>query len=160
MEPPVLEDISSEGELPDSDQEDHSGTPALEELLMRQEELEDYDSLNSSPVNNNPLWKFSEQTPTGSQAQTRTIKIVTSQAKPVNSTPAKPAVPQSKAPAQAMSQAPAQAPVGPPASAQPVRQAPASFPLPQATALGGLYACPQNLLTRIDSPTFLRVKPP
>ena len=65
VEPPVLEDISSEGELPDSDsdQEDHSGTPAVEELLMRQEELEDYDSLNSSPVNNTPLWKFSEQTP-------------------------------------------------------------------------------------------------
>ena len=130
MEPPQLEDISSEGELPDSDsdsdQEDHSGAPGLEELLMRQE---DYASLNSSPViNKTPLWKFTEQTPTGSQAQTRT-KTATSQAKPVTSTPAKPTVPQSKAPAQATSQAPAQALVGPPAPAQPVRQAPASFPL-------------------------------
>ena len=35
-EPPQLEDISSEGELPDtdSDQEAHSGTPVLDELLM------------------------------------------------------------------------------------------------------------------------------
>ena len=57
VEPPVLEDISSEGKLPDSDsdQEDHSRTPALEELLMRQEELEDYDSMNFSPVNKTPL---------------------------------------------------------------------------------------------------------
>ena len=82
-------------------------------------------------MNNTSLWKFTEQTPSGSQAQTRT-KTATSQAKPVTSTPAKPAVPQSKAPAQATSQAPAQAPVGPPAPSQPVRQASASFPLPQA----------------------------
>ena len=46
VEPPQIEDISSEGELPDSDpdQEDHSGTPVLDELLMGQEELEYYDS--------------------------------------------------------------------------------------------------------------------
>ena len=36
-------------------------------------ELEDYDSLNSSPViKKTPLWKFTEQTPSGSQAQTST----------------------------------------------------------------------------------------
>ena len=65
-EPPQLEDISSEGELPDtdSDQEAHSGTPILDELLMGREELEDYDSLNSSPViYKTPFWKFTEQTP-------------------------------------------------------------------------------------------------
>ena len=75
VEPPQIEDISSEGELPDSDsdQEDHSGTPVLHELLMGREELEDYDSFNSSPVvYKTPLWKFTEQTPSGAQAQTRT----------------------------------------------------------------------------------------
>ena len=30
-EPPQVEDISSEGEIFDSDQEDHSGTPVLNE---------------------------------------------------------------------------------------------------------------------------------
>ena len=70
VEPPQLEDISSEGELPDSDQ---SGTPVLEELLMGRDELEDYNSRNFSPViNKTPLWRFTEQTPSGSQAQTRT----------------------------------------------------------------------------------------
>ena len=29
-EPPQIEDISSEGKIPDSDQKDHSGTPVLE----------------------------------------------------------------------------------------------------------------------------------
>ena len=75
VEPPQLDDIFSEGELPDSDSDkgDHSGTPVLEEVLMRLEEIEDYDSFNSSPVINKvSLWKFTEQTPMGSQAQTRT----------------------------------------------------------------------------------------
>ena len=95
---------------------------------MGQDELEDYDSLTSSPViNKTPLWKFTVQTPSGSQARTRTHSA-TSQAQPVTSTPAKPAVPQTKALAQAKLQAPAQAPVRPLAPAQPVRQAPACFP--------------------------------
>ena len=131
-EPPQIEDISSEDELPDSasDQEHHSGTPVLDELLMGPEELEDYHSINSSPViNKTPLWKFTEQTPSGSQAQTRT-STATSQAQPKTSTPAKPAVPQTKALAKAKPQAPAPAPVWPPAPAQPVKQAPARFPQP------------------------------
>ena len=134
VEPPQLEDISSEGQLPDSnsDQEDHSGTPVLEELLMGRDELEDYDSLNSSPATNKtPLWRFTEQAPSGSQAQTRT-HTATSQAQPATSTPAKPVISQTKALAQAKPQAPAQAPVRPPAPAQPARQAPARFPQPQA----------------------------
>ena len=139
VKPPQLEDIS-EGELPDSDsdQEDHSGTAVLEELLMRQEEIEDYDSLNSSPViNKTPLWRFTEQTPSGSQAQTRT-NTATSQAQPATSTLAKPAVPQTKAPAQA--------PVGPPAPAQPVRQAPACFPQPKATPPWRVICVPSESL--------------
>ena len=65
---------------------------------------------------------------------------------------AKPAVPQTKALAQAKPQAAAQAPVWPPAPAQPVRQAPARFPQPQAEGplpLGG-GAAPQNRAFRIS----------
>ena len=62
-EPPQIEDISSEGEIPDSDQEDHSGTPVLEELEV-------YDSL-SPVINKTPLWKFTEQTPLGAQTKTQ-----------------------------------------------------------------------------------------
>ena len=128
VEPPQLEDISFDS---DSDQEDHSVPPVLEELLMGRDELEDYDSLNSSPVTNKtPLWRFTEQTPSGSQSQTRT-HTATSQAQPATSTLAKPTVPQTKALAQAKPQAPAQSPVWPPVPAQPVRQAPARFPQPQ-----------------------------
>ena len=54
-----VEDISSEGEVFDSDQEDQSGT---NELLMAQEELDDYDSFTSPVANKTPLWKFAEQT--------------------------------------------------------------------------------------------------
>ena len=54
-ESPQIEDISSEGEIFDSDQEDHSGTPVLNELLMAQEELESYDSFPSPVVTKAPL---------------------------------------------------------------------------------------------------------
>ena len=100
-EPPQVEDFSS-------DQEDHSGTPALNEMLMVQEELNDYDSFTSPVVTKTPLWKFAEQTPSGSQAQ----------AQPVTSTPVKPAGPQVMAPAQAQPQAQTQAQMQPPAPAQ------------------------------------------
>ena len=133
VEPPQLEDISSEGELSDSDfdQEDDSGTPVLKELLMGRDELEVYDFLNSSPVTNKtPLCRFTEQTPSGSQAQTRT-RTATSQAQPATSTQAKPAIPQTKV------LAPAQAPVRPRAPAQPIRQAPACFPNLRQLPLGG-----------------------
>ena len=118
---PQIEDISSEDEIFDSDQEDHSGTPVLEGLLMGREELENYDSL-SPPVNKTPFWKFAEQTTSGSQTKT---KASTTRAQPPTSTPAKPAAPQVKAQAQAKPQAPAQAQMQPPAPAQPVQPAPA-----------------------------------
>ena len=159
MEPPQLEDISSEEKLTDF-QEDHSGTPVLKELLMRQEEIEDYHSLKSSPViNKTPLWRFTEQTPSGSQAQTRT-NTATFQAQPMTSTPAKPAVPQTKALAQAKPQAPAQATVGPPTPAQPVTQAPACFPPTSGSPPRRvIYACLQNLSMRMDSRISWRAKP-
>ena len=54
-----IEDISSEGELSDSDQEDpHSGTPALNQLLITVEEQADYDSFPSPVATTAPLWKF------------------------------------------------------------------------------------------------------
>ena len=52
-----------------------------------------------------PLWKFAEQTPSGSQTR---LKSATTQAQPVTSTAVKPAGPRlSQAPAQAQPQAPA-----------------------------------------------------
>ena len=123
-EPPQVEDFSS-------DQEDHSGTPALNEMLMVQEELDDYDSFTSPVVTKTPLWKFAEQTPSGSQAQTKT-KTATAQAQPVTSTPVKPAGPQVMAPAQAQPQAQTQAQMQPSAPAQPRRLAPAYFSQHQA----------------------------
>ena len=65
-------------------------------------------------------------------------------------TPAKPAAPLSKALAQAKPQAPAQAPLWPPAPVQPVRQAPAYYPQPQAAPPRGLDVCLQNLSTDED----------
>ena len=76
-EPPQVEDITSEGKIFYSYQEDHSGTPVLEELLMGCEELENYDSLSSPVVNKTPLYQFVEQTPSGSQAQTKTKTATT-----------------------------------------------------------------------------------
>ena len=58
LEPTQIEDISSEGEISDSDQEEHSGT-CSNELLNTQEEL---DSFPSPVVTKTPLWKFAEQT--------------------------------------------------------------------------------------------------
>ena len=148
-EAPQIEDISSEDELPDSDQEDHSGTPVLEELLMKQEKLEDYNSLNSSPViNKTPLWKFTQQIPSGSQAQTKT-NTATTQAQPMTSTHAKPVAPRSKALAQAKPQAPAPAQIWSPAPAQPVRQAPADFPQPQAAPPLGVRHMPSESLDEL-----------
>ena len=74
---------------------------------MGREELEDYnDSLSSPVVKKTPLWKFAEQTPLGSQAQTKT-KTATTQAQPTTSTLIKPTAPQVKVPAQAQPQTPA-----------------------------------------------------
>ena len=39
---------------------------------MVQEELDDYDSFTSPVANKTPLWKFAEQTPSGSRAQSKT----------------------------------------------------------------------------------------
>ena len=92
--PPQIEDISFEGEISKSDLEDHSGTFVLNKLLMAQEELEDYDYFQSPVVTKTPLWKFPQQTLSGSQAQTKTkTKTVTAQAHPMTSTPVKPPAP-------------------------------------------------------------------
>ena len=88
-ETPQVEDISSGGEIFYSDQEDQSGT-VVNEFLMAQEELDGYDSFTSPVANKMPLWKFAEQTPSGSQAQSKT-KTATTQAQPVTSTLVRPA---------------------------------------------------------------------
>ena len=76
------------------------------------------------------LWKFANQTPSGSQTQP---KSATTQAQPVTTTSTvKPASPQRQAPAQAQPQAPAQAEMRPLAPARPPRLAPAYFPQPRA----------------------------
>ena len=86
-EPPQTEDISSEGELSDSDQEDpHSGTPALNQLLITAEEQAYYNSFPSPVATRAPLWKFAEQTHSSSQTQAKTA---TTQAQPMTSTPVK-----------------------------------------------------------------------
>ena len=54
-ETPQVEYISSEGEIFYSDQEDQSGTPVHNELLMAQEELDDYDSFTLPVANKTPL---------------------------------------------------------------------------------------------------------
>ena len=58
----------------------------------------------------------------------------------------KPAFSQTKALAQAKPQAPAQAPVLPPAPAQPVRQAPARLPQPQAASPRSFIGVPSESL--------------
>ena len=73
------------------------------------------------------LWKFAEQTPSGSQTR---LKTATTQAQPETCTLVKSADPQKQAPAQAQLQTQAQ--IRPPAPAQPPRPAPAYFPQPQA----------------------------
>ena len=109
----------------DSDQEDHFGTAVLNELLMAQGELEDFDSFALPVVTKTPLWKLAEQSPRALRLKLRV--------QPTTSTPAKPAAPQVKAPAQAKPQAPTQAQMRPPAPALPPRPAPAYLPQPQAT---------------------------
>ena len=100
-EPPQIEDISSEGEISYSDQDHpHSGTLELDELLMAWEEQEDCDSFPSPVVTKAPLWKFLEQTPSGSQAQT-----TTAQAQPVTCSQVKPAGSQIQSPARAQPEA-------------------------------------------------------
>ena len=84
---------------------------------MAQEELDGYDSFTSPVANKMPLWKFAEQTPSGSQAQSKT-KTATTQAQPVTSTLVRPAAPQGKDSAQAEPQAPVQAQIRPPAPSQ------------------------------------------
>ena len=87
-EPSQIEDISSEGEISNSDQEDpHSGTSVLNQLLMAVKEHSD--TFPSPVVTKTPLWKFAEQTPSGSQTQLKS-KTATTQAQPMTCTPVKP----------------------------------------------------------------------
>ena len=114
LEPPQTEDIFSEGKLSDKDQEDsHSETPALNmlnKLFITAEEQADYDSFPSPVSTTAPLWKFAEQTSSGSQTQPKTA---TSHTQPVTTTLVKPADAQKQAPAQAQPQAQAQAQIWP-----------------------------------------------
>ena len=65
---------------------------------MAAEEQADYDSFPLPVETRAPLWKFTEQTPSGSQTQPKS-KTATTQAQPLTSTPVKPAGPQIQAPA-------------------------------------------------------------
>ena len=104
-------------------------------------------------ANKTPLWKFAEQTPLGSQAQSKT-KTATAQAQPVTSTPVKPAAPQDKASAQAQPQAPAQA------QAQPHRPALAYFPQPHTAPPQGARCVPLESLDedRLKVANFCELK--
>ena len=132
LEPPQIEDISSEGEISYSDQADHHPGTVLNQLLMATEAQADYECFPSPVVTRPPLWKFAEQTPSGSQTQR------------VTSTPVKLAGPQRQAPARAQPQAPAQ--MQPLAEAQPPRPAPVYFPQPQAAKPGGLDMPSESLI--------------
>ena len=66
----------------------------------------DYDSFPSPVATRVPLWKFTKQTPSGSQTQPKTA---TTQAQSMTTTPVNPADPQKQAPAQTRPQAEAQA---------------------------------------------------
>ena len=84
----------SEGEISDSEQEDPSSrTPELDQLMLTAKEQLDYDSfaLASPSVTRALLWKFAEETPSGSQTRPVTI-----QAQTVTSTPARPSGSQSR----------------------------------------------------------------
>ena len=86
LEHPQIEGTSSEGEISDSDQEDpQSGTPELNQLLTAAEEQADYDSFPSPVVTKAPVWKFTEQTSSGSQVQTKS-QTATAEAQLVPST--------------------------------------------------------------------------
>ena len=87
LESPQIVELS-EGEISDSEQEDpDSRTPELDQLMLTAKEQLDYDSfaLASSSVTRALLWKFAEETPSGSQTRPVTI-----QAQTVTSTPARP----------------------------------------------------------------------
>ena len=95
-------------------------------------------------VTRTPLWKFAEQTPSGSQAQTKS-KTATAQAQPMIITSLKPAGPQVQAPAQAQSQALAQAQMLPLAPAQHHRPGAAYSPQPRGGG-GGARRMPSESL--------------
>ena len=86
-----------------------------------------------------PLWKFAEQTNSGSQTQPKTAAT---QAQPVTSTPVKPAGPQRQAPAQAQ--------MLPRAPGQPPRPASAYLPQPQDAPPPGARRVPAESLIDKD----------
>ena len=78
-ESPQIVDLS-EGEISDSEQEGpDSGIPELAHLMLTVGEQLDYDSfaLASPSVTRAPIWKFAEETPSGSQTwpQAQTITV-------------------------------------------------------------------------------------
>ena len=115
--------------------------------MLTAEEQMDYDSfaLASPSVTRAPLWKFNEETPSGSQTltQSQTITIL---AQPVTSTPAKPSGSwtRAQAPAQAWPQAPAEAQPQAPAQTQPPRTSQAYLPQPQAAVPLGVRRVPSD----------------
>ena len=136
----------SEGELSEQEGSD-LGTCKQDQLMLTAEEQMDYDSfaLASPSVTRAPLWKFNEETPSGSQTltQSQTITIL---AQPVTSTPAKPSGSwtRAQAPAQAWPQAPAEAQPQAPAQAQPPRTSQAYLPQPQAAVPLGVRRVPSD----------------
>ena len=74
-----------------------------------------------------PLWRFAEETPSGSQTQLES-QTATIQGQPITITQAKPSGSEIQAPAQAQPQAPAQTRP----TAQPPRLSPTYFPEPQS----------------------------
>ena len=88
-----------------------------------------------------PLWKFAEETPSGSQTQPQ-VQTITIQAQPVTSTLAKPSGSHTRTQAPATAQAQPQAP----AQAQPLQTAQAYFPQPQAAPPLGARRMPSDSL--------------
>ena len=81
-----------EGEISNSDQEGLvSGTPELKQLVLTVEEQLDYDSFPTPTcsVTKAPLWRFAEETPSGSKTQPKS-QTATTQAQPITSNSAKP----------------------------------------------------------------------
>ena len=82
LESPQLVD-TSEGEISDFEQEGpDSGTPELDQLVPSAEEQLDFDSFPTSSVTRAPLWKFVEESSSGSQTQPQT-QTATIQAQPI-----------------------------------------------------------------------------
>ena len=122
-ESPQIVDLS-EGEVSDSEQEGpDSGTPELDQLMLIAMDFDSF-ALASPSVTRVPLWKFAEETSSGSQTQPVTV-----QAQPVTSTPAQPSgsQTQTQASTQAQPQGPAQARPQAPAQAQAQASASASL---------------------------------